>query len=137
MNISGKCDYACRAMLELASRFDTGMPVASQLIAEQRQIPEKYLTHILLQLKRANLVRSIRGAQGGYMLCDTPANITFNQILEAIDGSIITPARNETSTYRELGPVWKSITNDMTLVLSNYTLEKILEMTTNPNMFHI
>ena len=124
-------------MLELASRFDTGMPVASQLIAEQRQIPEKYLTHILLQLKRANLVRSIRGAQGGYMLCDTPANITFKQILEAIDGSIITPARNETSTYRELGPVWKSITHDMTLVLSNYTLEKILEMTTNPNMFHI
>ena len=58
MNISARCDYACRAAVELAKNNHTGKPLTATLIAENRDIPEKYLVHILLQLKRARIVRS-------------------------------------------------------------------------------
>ncbi len=137
MNISGKCDYACRAMLELAVRWETGTPVASQTIAEQRSIPEKYLTHILLQLKRSNLVHSTRGAQGGYTLARLPVNITLLDIIEAIEGPIVTPMKMETEIGRKLNCVWQDAAQRITGVLSDFTLDKMLEMTSKANMFHI
>ena len=137
MNISGKCDYACRAMIELAARYDTGLPVSSQIIAEQREIPEKYLTHILLQLKRSNLVRSMRGAQGGYSLADDPTSISLLQIIECIDGPVMTPSKMETAAYQELNVLWKSVANEIADLLSGHTLDKMLEMTSKSAMFHI
>jgi Rrf2 family transcriptional regulator, cysteine metabolism repressor len=137
MNISGKCDYACRAMLELAARYNSGTPVSSQIIAEQRSIPEKYLTHILLQLKRTNLVYSVRGAQGGYILAKLPANITLLHIIEAIEGPIITPTKKESEILQELKSIWKSAAEKIDVALSSYTLDKMLEMTSKSNMFHI
>ena len=137
MNISGRCDYACRAMLELAARRDTGMPVSAQLIAEQRSIPEKYLTHILLQLKRSNLVHSIRGAQGGYMLALSPNKISLLQIIESIDGPLMTPVRQENAEYHEMDSVWEGLAQEIGALLADYTLEKMLETTSKDHMFHI
>ena len=134
MNISGKCDYACRAMVELAARYDRSIPVSAQLIAEQRAIPEKYLTHILLQLKRSELVRSMRGAQGGYVLAKHPSAITLLHIIEAIDGPVLAPPNSE---QHEMHAFWQEITDEVGGVLSMYTLEKILEMTSKSTMFHI
>lgn len=134
MNISGKCDYACRAMVELAARYDRNIPVSAQLIAEQRAIPEKYLTHILLQLKRSELVRSMRGAQGGYVLAKHPSAITLLHIIEAIDGPVLAPANSE---QNDMHAFWQEITDEVGRVLSMYTLEKILEMTSKSTMFHI
>lgn len=137
MNISGRCDYACRAMLELAVRRDTGAPVSAQVIAEQRAIPEKYLTHILLQLKRSNLVHSMRGAQGGYMLTLPPNRISLLQIIESIDGPLMTPVKQENVEYHELDLVWETLAGQIGAVLAGYTLDKMLETTSKNNMFHI
>jgi Rrf2 family transcriptional regulator, cysteine metabolism repressor len=137
MNISGKCDYACRAMLELAARYEAEIPVPSQVIAEQRSIPEKYLTHILLQLKRSKLVHSLRGAQGGYILADSPNKISLLQIIESIDGPILAPPKFDGHILPELDSLWHSISGDFAAILSGYTLDKMLDTTSKSNMFHI
>ena len=137
MNISGRCDYACRAMLELAIRYETGTAVTSQTIAEQRGIPDKYLTHILLQLKRARLVRSMRGAQGGYTLQKPPEKISLLQIVEAIDGPVMYPKNTTSDDASEMRTFWQAVSRDFNEIMERITLRKMLDMTFKPTMFHI
>ncbi|HNZ48474.1 MAG TPA: Rrf2 family transcriptional regulator [Candidatus Hydrogenedentes bacterium] len=134
MQITGKCDYACRAMLELALRYELNTPVSAQLIAEQREIPEKYLTHILLQLKRAKLITSLRGAQGGYMLLRAPDAITLAEIIEAVEGSLSSQYGSKDS---DLHIFWQEIAQKTRDVLARYTLASMLDFTLKSNMFHI
>ena len=68
MRISAKTEYACIAMLELASQYGSGEPVRIRRIAERHDVPSRFLVQILLQLKGAGLVASDRGAAGGYLL---------------------------------------------------------------------
>ena len=68
MKLSAKTEYACIAMLELAARYDTGEPIRIRTIADEHDIPSRFLVQILLQLKGAGLVNSTRGASGGYQL---------------------------------------------------------------------
>src|SRR3972149_3337940 len=87
MKISAKTEYACIAMMELASQFGTGEPVRIRRIAERHDVPPRFLVQILLQLKGAGLVASIRGAAGGYQLVKSPEEVSLGQIMEVIDGS--------------------------------------------------
>ena len=64
MRISAKTEYACIAMLELASQYGSGTPVRIRRIAERHDVPPRFLVQILLQLKGAGLVTSVRGAAG-------------------------------------------------------------------------
>ena len=75
-------------MVELTRHEPSEDPLTAVQIAEKRNIPEKYLVHILLQLKRAGLVRSVRGAQGGYLLARPSSEITLFDIVQAIDGAV-------------------------------------------------
>ena len=68
MRISAKAEYACVAMLELAANYAEPQPVRIKTIAEAQGIPPYFLVQILLQLKTAGLVVSVRGASGGYQL---------------------------------------------------------------------
>lgn len=137
MTISGRCDYGCRAMIELAAHAQTGEPISSQYVADKRGIPEKYLTHILLQLKRAGLVRSIRGAQGGYQLADSPEHISLLQIVEAIDGPMVAPPRLDGEGSSSLRVIWKVAEEQIAVVLAGITLRRMLEMTNTASMYHI
>ena len=91
MNISSRCEYACRAIVELALHEPAAQPYTVERIAESRHVPEKFLVHILLQLKRAGIVRSVRGARGGYLLARTPDDITLLDIVRAVDGPVLDP----------------------------------------------
>ena len=124
-------------MLELAARYNAGGPVPAQIIAEHRDIPEKYLTHILLQLKRSGLVRSMRGAQGGYTLVDAPEKIVLLDIIEAIDGPIIIPTNTEDAPGSELRVIWETVARDTRKSLQRLTLRKMLDVTTRMHMYHI
>ncbi len=137
MNISSRCEYACRAMVELAMRLESKETVTSVTIAERRHIPEKYLVHILLQLKRAGLVRSIRGAQGGYVLGRSPESIMLLDILEAIDGPVLSPLPVDDDMSNKLRPVWEEVSKNIENLLSNITLRQILDKASLPNMYHI
>ena len=87
MKISAKTEYACIAMLELAAQYGTGEPVRIRKIAERHDVPPRFLVQILLQLKGAGLVASVRGAAGGYHLLKPPQEVSLGQVMEVIEGA--------------------------------------------------
>jgi len=87
MAVSQKCQYALRALFELAKRRDEG-PVGVQAIAATQAIPARFLEVILQQLRQAGLVQSRRGTLGGYVLGVSPESLTVADIVETIDGSL-------------------------------------------------
>jgi Rrf2 family cysteine metabolism transcriptional repressor len=87
MKISTKGRYALRLMLDIAiNGQDTFVPIHS--ISKRQEISEKYLEQIITQLSRAKLVKSARGAQGGYQLVKAPKEYTAGEILRAVEGSL-------------------------------------------------
>lgn len=86
MRVSAKAQYACIAMLELAGHHgDPNALVQVKNIAETHAISQRFLVQILLQLKAHGLVRSSRGAAGGYQLARPPENISLADVIHAID----------------------------------------------------
>lgn len=86
MNLSAKTEYACVAVLELAKHFGSTAPLQAKSIAQQHDIPSRFLVQILLQLKGAGIVTSTRGAAGGYQLARDPAEITLADVRTIIEG---------------------------------------------------
>lgn len=88
MKISSKGDYALRTILTLSLKKDEKKPVRLPEIAEQNNIPVKFLEQIMIQLKGAGLVSSRRGRHGGYLLAKDPGLITLGHVIRLIDGSV-------------------------------------------------
>ena len=87
MKISTKGRYALRLMLDLALTSG-GNAVPLRDVAERQEISDKYLEQIVTQLSRAGLVRSIRGAGGGYLLTRAPEEYTVGEILRVLEGNL-------------------------------------------------
>lgn len=87
MKISTKGEYGIRAMMELAQHCGEGY-VPSAKIAKARKIPENYLHQLLITLRKAGLVRSRRGPQGGHMLSRSPEQINLAEVVTALEGPI-------------------------------------------------
>lgn len=87
MKISTKGRYALRLMVDLALN-NTGEPISLKDIARKENISDKYLEQIISVLNKAGYVRSIRGAQGGYMLRKKPEDYTVGMILRQTEGSL-------------------------------------------------
>lgn len=85
--ISQKCQYAVRAVFELARR-QGGSPTTIGDIAQAQAIPAKFLELILVQLKRGKIVASYRGIQGGYALTVPPARLAVGEVIRLIDGAV-------------------------------------------------
>lgn len=93
IRISRKCEYALRAVFELAVR-GAGHPVKIHDIAASQNIPPRFLEVILNELRHAGLVQSRRGNAGGYMLARSPQRLTVKQVIEHIQGLIAVRAQN-------------------------------------------
>jgi Rrf2 family cysteine metabolism transcriptional repressor len=87
MRLSRKGEYALRAMIRLSLNYGEE-PLRIVEISEREKIPKKFLEQILLELKKAGLLRSRRGAGGGYSLIRPPREITFAQVIRIIDGPL-------------------------------------------------
>ena len=87
MKISQKGLYALQAMMMLARKYQQGA-IRIRDIAYEENLPEKFLELILLELKNARIVESVRGAKGGYQLRRDPANIHLSEIIRLIDGPL-------------------------------------------------
>ena len=87
MKLSTKGRYGARAMVDLALYYGQG-PVLLKDIAQRLEVSEKYLEHIITSLKVVGLVKSIRGAHGGYMLAKPLAEIKLSQIITSLEGSL-------------------------------------------------
>ena len=130
MNISTRGRYGLRALLEIATQ-PKGSPLAIRDISEKQQMSVTYLEQILYKLKNAGIVRSVRGARGGYILARDVDQITVSQIINALDGPISisycdVPDLREKSC---VGPeacvsriLWKRLEHVIDDVLSGVTL---------------
>lgn len=99
MRLSAKSEYAALAVVELARRIDSPMPVRIREICTAQGVPPRFLVHILLQLKAAGIVMSVRGAAGGYRLAKSPDEVTLLDVLVAVEG----PADSAAPISTELG----------------------------------
>ena len=113
MHISARTDYAVRAAIQLASSSE--FPVTSESIAVAQEIPAKFLEAILGQLRQAGLVRSRRGAHGGYWLSRPAAEITVADVMRAVEGpmALVRGERPDRISYsgsaEGLRDVWISV----------------------------
>jgi len=87
VNLSQKCQYAVRAILELAKRQGQG-PITASEIASSQVIPQRFLEVILNELKPSGLIESRRGVRGGYFLSGKPEDIKVGQVIRLIDGPL-------------------------------------------------
>jgi Rrf2 family protein len=110
MRFSAKTEYACLAVVELARAYEAGEPVRIRTIAAEHGIPSRFLVQILLQLKGAGLVASVRGAAGGYQLLKPPEEITLAEVMSVVDGreKLPNPAAAKTATRRALLRAWRT-----------------------------
>lgn len=86
MRLSTRTRYGTRLLFELALNYETGKPVLLKEIATKQNISEKYLSKIILQLKSAGIVKSERGAKGGYMLAKPPDKTNLKEIVDILEG---------------------------------------------------
>jgi Rrf2 family protein len=128
MHISAKVDYAMRALLELAQRDE---PVTADALAQAQQIPTKFLGAILNDLRRAGLVRSRRGLEGGYRLARPAREISVADVMRATDGPLaeVRGLRPEMASYsgaaEHLQDVWIATRAGLRAVLEPITLDHI------------
>jgi Rrf2 family cysteine metabolism transcriptional repressor len=130
MRVSAKAEYACSAMLELAANWTEQRPVRVKAIADAHDIPQRFLVQILLQLKGAGLVESIRGASGGYQLARPPEEISLAAVINAIDrGSLprlgpIAPSRSP--VVAAVRGVWHQLQVSEQRLLTELTLAELV-----------
>jgi Rrf2 family protein len=92
VNLSVKSDYAARAVLGLARHYHSGKALRVEDLAREQHIPQNYLVQILIELKSSQIVKSIRGKEGGYLLDKAPEDISMAEVLRCIQGNVFEPA---------------------------------------------
>ena len=132
MRISTKGRYALRLMLDLALN-NTGEPISLKDIARRQEISDKYLEQIISVLNKAKYVKSIRGAQGGYILTKRPEEYTVGMILRLTEGSLAPVACVEDEdTCAKMNDcatvlVWKKMNEAINQVVDSITLADLVD----------
>ncbi len=132
MKLSTRTRYAMRAILELADNYGKG-PLQTRVIAQQQDISVKYLEQLMAALKSAGLVRSRRGARGGYVLARPPAKIKLSDIFDVFEGPVVTVecVANENYCARAADciarQVWSEVQRAVKNVLQSKTLQDAID----------
>jgi Rrf2 family protein len=134
LQVSAKTDYALRAAAELArAAADETGPVKGDSISEIQGIPKKFMENILHDLKRSGIVRTRRGASGGYWLALPPEEISLAGIIRAVEGPLANvrgewpEAVEYTGAAEHLQEVWIAVRANLRAVLESVTLADLVE----------
>lgn len=127
MKFSARSQYALEAMLALTDAND-GRPIQVRTISREHGIPVRFLEQIMASLKKAGLVKSVRGARGGYLLGTPAGGIRISQVLQAVEGPI-----REEAPEAEPGPpatqvvqaLWREAQDTVRAVFDAITLEEL------------
>ncbi|HOV80231.1 MAG TPA: Rrf2 family transcriptional regulator [Bacillota bacterium] len=133
MKFSTRARYGLRAMVDLASNYSPDEPMPLAQVAERQGISEGYLEQLMTFLRKGGLVRSVRGAQGGYLLAREPARITAGEIIRCLEGPL-----SPTDCVNEEDPgmcgradacvtriLWEKVRDSVASVLDNTSLEDL------------
>jgi Rrf2 family protein len=131
VRITAKADYAVRAAVELAAAGTDGRPVKGEQLARSQGIPQNFLENILTELRRAGIVRTRRGADGGYQLARPAEEITVADVLRAVEGPLaaVQGVRPDQLKYggaaAKLPEVWVALRSNIRGVLEHVTVADI------------
>ena len=131
MKLSTRSRYGTRMMLDLAQHYDQG-PVQIGDVSKRENISVKYLEQLIIPLKKANFIKSVRGPKGGHMLAKPPEAITVGEIVRVLEGGINLSSCienpevcNRTTRCLTRG-VWEEATKAMYDKLNSVTLSKMI-----------
>jgi len=130
LNFSTRGEYGLRAMFDLALHHGEG-PISLKSVAERQGISDHYLEQLIAALRKAGLVKSVRGAQGGYTLSREPREIKVSEIIRILEGPIApmdcVSGNQEECCYRAetcvTKNIWEKVRDSVNQVLDNITLE--------------
>jgi len=131
MKLSTRSRYGTRMMLDLAQRYDQG-PVQIGDVSKRENISVKYLEQLIIPLKKANFIKSVRGPKGGHMLAKSPGEITVGEIVSILEGGInlssciANPEVCDRTTRCLTRGVWEEATKAMYDKLNSVTLSKMI-----------
>lgn len=130
MKISKKCQYALKAVFELAWR-DQNQPLGTQKIAEAQRISPRFMEIILNELKHGGFVESRRGNEGGYMLAKDIRDLTVREIIEYIEGPILL-VQNEDNTAsvgnEAFTELWQEVDSAVGEICESKTFADLVEI---------
>jgi Rrf2 family protein len=133
MRITAKADYAVRAAVELAAAEESGRPVKGEALAKAQGIPQNFLENILTELRRAGIIRTRRGADGGYQLARPAGEISVADVLRAVEGPLaaVQGVRPDQLAYggaaETLPEVWVALRASLRDVLEHVTVADIAQ----------
>jgi Rrf2 family protein len=139
MRVSAKVDYAVRAMCELAA-YQGDAPLKAEQIASAQEIPLSYLENILVDLRRAGFVRSLRGQVGGYRMGKAAGSITIADVVRAVEGPLadVRGIRPEGLEFHgsatALRDVWLATRVGLRRVLERVTIADVVAGTIDPEV---
>jgi Rrf2 family cysteine metabolism transcriptional repressor len=131
VKISTKIRYGARAILELASHYGEG-PIDLKEIATRENISLKYLEQVIIPLRTAGLVKSVRGSKGGYSLARPPSEICLNDVVEILDGHVQlieclkNPKECQKADLCVTREIWKEASNAIHKIFSSVTFEQMV-----------
>jgi Rrf2 family protein len=133
MQISTRGRYGLRAMVDLAL-YSVDEYVALNNIAERQKISESYLEQLFSALRKAGLVKSIKGSQGGYALADDPAKITVGAVLRVLEGKLFVVDENSEAKIANSSieyclsvNVWEKINVSICSIVDSITLDDLVD----------
>ncbi len=124
MKITARVEYAVLALFELALG-SADCQIQAREISTRQRIPLRFLEQILIQLKKAGLVKSVRGASGGYLLGREASAITLKDVVEAVEGEL-TLLDPHLSTDSMVYLVWREVETDFLAKLSSITMQDLV-----------
>jgi len=133
MKLSTRTRYGMRAIIELAESNRKG-PLQLKIIAQHQDISAKYLEQLMVVLKSAGFVRSIRGSRGGYVLAKAPNQIKLSDVFHCLEGHVITVECVENKDYCQRAAdcaarqVWTQVQHAIEGVLQSITLQDAVNM---------
>ncbi len=132
MKLSTRTRYGIRAILELAEKDGSG-PLRVKTIAQSQDISAKYLEQLMSILRSAGLVRSVRGAKGGYMLAKAPNQVKLSDVFDCLEGPVTTVECVEDESYCARSAdciarqVWTQVQDAIKNVLQSITLQDLVD----------
>lgn len=138
MKLSARSRYAARLLLDLAMH-EPDKPVRTALLSENTGITVQFIEQIIRPLKKADLIRSVRGAAGGHMLNNPPAEITLGEIVRIMEGDINIAdcldceTKCDRSTDCKTRNVWERASRAMEAELDSVTLADLMDTPDNEN----
>lgn len=131
MKLSTRAQYGVRLMYELGLNYGKG-PVYLKDIAQREEMPLKYLSQLILPLKAAGFVNSLRGSRGGYMLAKHPSEIVLKDVIEVLEGSLTLVECLRDPSFCKRVPIcasrklWRKLEEKISETLESFTLDDLL-----------